>query len=297
MRRVLIPLLATLLVLGTSPARAGDPAGPVGGEIQLGKAAGLKYVAEQLTSDGNFENLSVACGPDNSPWHPTGGGVRMSDDPGANSIKALRPLDLAAPLESPDDQALDDYWESSVGVAVGTQVTAWGVCTKRSTSYVLHDTPDAKTNERTDTATCPTGKHLVGGGSFIATTGSYVSSSYPSSGQTWTTRIYDTVGGLGGMQVYASCRTLGNVKIVKHSATVAAGETATATAVCPASRHVVGGGGRITGDIGEGRIVASLPRDSLDRGDVPDDQWRASAYNSGTQPRTLTAYALCVRRG
>ena len=145
MRRVLAGSLLLALVTTTcvgTAARAGGPEDPVGGEIQLGKAAGLKYVAEQVTSDSNFEDLPVACGANNGPWHPTGGGVTMSDDASANSIKALRPMDLDAPLESPDDVRTDDYWEAAVGMAVGTQITAWTVCTKRKTGYVLVDSED-----------------------------------------------------------------------------------------------------------------------------------------------------------
>ena len=141
MRRVV--LLPVVLLLCVSPALAGGPEEPVGGEVELGKAEGLKHVAEQVMWDTNFESLSVACGANNGPWHPTGGGVTMSATR-ADSIEALGPMDLDAPLESPDNLKLDDYWKSSVGMAVGTQITAWAVCTKRPTSYVLADTPDAR---------------------------------------------------------------------------------------------------------------------------------------------------------
>jgi hypothetical protein len=181
-----------------------------------------------------------------------------------------------------------------VTAAPGTQVTSWLVCTQRPTSYVTEFTPTQPTAERTDEATCPDGTHLIGGGSFIF---GYVSSSWPASGSTWRTRVVDGGGGGSGMAVYATCRNLGGVTTVKKSVDLAAESAGRATATCPASRHVVAGGGRISGSISDGRLVGSLPRDSSDPGDVPDDQWRVVGYNSGTATRTLTVYALCVKKG
>ena len=244
---------------GGHPARAGGPEDPVGGEIPLGKAAGLKYVAEELLSDSNFEDLPVACGANNGPWHPTGGGVTMSDDASANSIKALRPMDLDSPLESPDDVRTDDYWEAAVGMAVGTEITAWTVCTKRKTGYVLVDSEDGTSAERADAAPCPDGKWLVGGGAFIATTGSYVHSTWPAPGNTWRTKIYDTANGAGGMQVYAACRALGGTTIAKKSVEVESGSSAGATATCPAAKHVIGGGGKLNGPISGAHLRRQLP--------------------------------------
>ena len=63
----------------------------------------------------------------------------------------------------------------------------------------------------------------MGGGAFIATTGSYVHSTWPAPGNTWRAKIYDTVGGQGGMQVYASCRALGGITIARKSVEVEAG--------------------------------------------------------------------------
>jgi len=297
MRRLLtgalfLALAGTFLVEG--PVQAGGAFDPEGGETQLGRSGGLKYVAEQVTADGFGGNAAVSCVPSNGPWHVTSGGVSMSDDPSANLIRSMRPLDLNAPLEDPDDTDPDDWWDSQVTAAPGTQVTSWLVCTQRRTSYVTEFTPNQASTERTDDATCPEGKHLIGGGSFIF---GYVSSSWPVSGSTWRTRVHDPSGGTNGMAAYATCRNLGGVTTVKKSVDLPADSAARATAACPASRHVIGGGGRITGPISEGRLVGSLPRDSSDRGDVPDDQWRVVGYNGGTEKKTLTAYALCVRKG
>jgi hypothetical protein len=70
--------------------------------------------------------------------------------------------------------------------------------------------------------------------------------------------------------------------------------TAKATARCPKSRHVTGGGALISGQILEAYVLASYPIDGKDKDKAPDDGWRARAVNTDGSSKTLTAHAACL---
>ena len=207
-------------------------------------------------------------------------------------------MDLDAPFESPDDALSDDWWDSTVRSVVGRSLTGFVICTQRQTSYALTDTPDQPTSSRTGSTSCPMGRHLIGGGAFIATTDSYIHSSWPGDNDTWHARILDNVGGLGGMQTYAQCRKLGGVQIrTDANAEIEAGTAEAAVARCGPSLHVIGGGGRLTGPTSEAHLAASMPVDGPDADHVPDDGWRAVGYVASGGLKRLVAYAICVSKG
>ncbi len=294
---------SSVLLLG-APAIAGGPDDPVGGETQLGTTAGIKYVSETLDvgSSGHFgapyEAAWIACGSHTSPWKPTSGGARIKGSQTDNYLAAHRPMDLDNPFEQPDNETTDDWWDTTVHSILGRSLTGYAVCTQRALRYVLTDTPGATSSERTGSTSCPGNRRLVGGGSFIATTGSFINSSYPGRGNTWQARIFDTVGGAGGMQTYAVCRNAGGVKVyTARSRPIAAGAVRAVTVKCPGARHVIGGGGRISGAIAKAHLAASQPIDSKDARSVPDDGWRVIVSNDTGGPKRATAYAICVRRG
>ena len=163
--------------------------------------------------------------------------------------------------------------------------------------YHALSVPPSASAERTASAACAPGKALAGGGAFIATSDSFINSSYPSGAGTWRTRIYDTVGGLGGMSVHAVCRNRRGVAIKRARKRVPPGTARSATARCPRARHVSGGGGALSGPIADGHLAASTPVDGGDRDRVPDDGWRVTAHNDAGGAKTLRAFAICVRRG
>ena len=302
-----IPLVATTvaaLVALAAPAMAGGAFDPVGGEVSAGKVAGLKYVTESLavgssgTMDPPYEEAAVSCGPHSSPWHPTAGGAKMSGGAAANTIKALRPLDLDDAFETPPNSTPDDWWDVTVKSVVGRTLTGYAVCSTSTFSYVRLSVPADTSTDRTATVSCPAGKHLVGGGGFIATSDSRITSSFPVDGDTWKVALFDSVGGLGGMEAYAVCRKAGRVARVSHRVGGIGADTAdTATVMCAPTRHVIGGGGRMGGPIAQGSLAASLPVDGSDGDQIPDDGWRVVGYNHGGAAKALTAYALCVKKG
>ncbi len=294
--------LALALVLA-SPAYAGGPTDPVGGEQKLGQVAGLKYLRETVVvgSSGSwdppYEGTRIACGGHASSWHVVSGGVRVTGSSEQNLIASTRPNDLDAPFENPDNTTPDDWFESVVSSVLGRTMTGYAVCTKRWLRYEVTTVPSQPSGERAAKVSCPSNKHVVGGGAFIATTGSHVNSSYPLKNG-WRTRIHDVVGGLGGMEVYAVCRSLGRVRHVSKTVTgVTAGTSRSVVARCRANEHVAGGGGRITGSIADAHLAATYPIDGGDRGKTPDDGWKVVARNSSGGAKKVTAVALCVRKG
>jgi hypothetical protein len=301
--KVMVGSVLVVVVALSAPAYAGGPDDPVGGEQRMGQVAGLKYLKEQLAvgSSGHFtpptEAAWLACGGHASSWHTVAGGAKMSGANADNRIAALRPMDLDAVFESPDNTVPDDWWDSTVRSVVGRTLTGYTICTKRALTYRVRTVPSGTSTDRAGQVSCPAGKHVVGGGAFIATTDSYLNSSYPLK-RGWRTRVYDTVGGAGGMQVYAVCRGLGQVRRVTATVSgVAAGSTRTAIARCRASEHVAGGGGRITGTISEAHLAASTPYDGADSGSLPDDGWKVVAVNDSGTDKSVSAVALCVKKG
>ncbi len=298
----LVAGLALALVLA-SPAYAGGPTDPVGGEQKLGQVGGLKYLREKVVvgSSGSWDppyaGTRIACGGHASSWHVVSGGVRVTGSSEQNMTATTRPMDLEAPYENPDDAKPDDWFESVVSSVLGRTMTGFAVCTKRSLRYQRKTVPTQQSSERAAKVSCPSGKHVVGGGAFIATTGSHLNSSYPLKNG-WRTRIHDTAGGAGLMEVHAVCRSLGKVRHVSKTVTgVGSGTTRSVVARCRAGEHVAGGGGRITGSIAEAHLAATYPIDNGDRGKAPDDGWKVVARNSSGGDKKVTAVALCVRRG
>ncbi len=302
-RHLTIAALAATTLLATAPAYAGGSTDPVGGEQRLGQVAGLKYVREKLAigSSGHFdppyEAAWLACGGHSSAWHTVSGGVKVSGSNTLNQIVVLRPTDLDAELESPDNAAPDDWWDSTVASVLGRTVTGYTICTKRALKYRSVSVPSGTSPERSAKVGCPAGKHVVGGGAFIATTDSFLNSSYPLKNG-WRTRIHDSAGGPGGMLVYAVCRGLGQVRHVTKTVTgVASGTTKTVVARCRANEHVAGGGGRITGSISQAHLAATTPYDGGDPGSLPDDGWRVVGVNNSGAAKKVSAVALCVKKG
>jgi hypothetical protein len=297
-----LALLAALFV--GVPAVAGGPTDPVGGEKNLGQRGGLKYRSETLKvgSSGHFSGATeaawMACGSHSSPWSPSAGGGKVSGNNKGNLLSAMRPRDLDAPFETPDDTDPDDWWDTTVRSVLDRSLTGYTICSKKQLRYVRTDTPDGASSGRTGSTDCPGQLKLVGGGAFIATTDSYINSSYPGPGNTWRARVFDTVGGAGGMETYAVCRHRTGVKIENAShAGISHGSAGTAIARCADNRHVIGGGGRLTGPIAKAHLAASFPIDGPDFDVTPDDGWKVVGYNDAGKPKKVTAYAICVTTG
>jgi hypothetical protein len=302
--RTIAVSLVLIVALGT-PAAAGGPVDPVGGETKLGTTAGLRYLRESLTvgSSGGwsnpYEGAEISCGGHSSPWHPASGGSKVSGSADANTISGQRSLDLDAAFESPDNAKPDDFWEVVVRSVVGRTLTGVAICSRSTFRYRTVEAQSGTSTNRGGSAHCPSTHRVVGGGAFIATTNSFVNSSFPTTKNSWRSRIYDSVGGAGGMYTQVVCLRKPHKVVRKgaHKSGITAGSAATVTARCPKGRHVIGGGGRWSGSIDRAWLATSLPIDARDSDSVPDDGWRVTGYNSAGGNKTLTAFALCVSRG
>jgi hypothetical protein len=311
-RSVALPVALTAMVsiaalLTSTAAIAGGPTDPNGGEVNRGTAGGLKYLSEShdVGSGGThsppYDATYIACGPHvDSPWHVVSGGGGVKAPASQTVLAVMRPMDLDASFESPDNAAPDDWWETLVKSVVGHKLTGYAICSKKANHYVIHPTPSSTSSARVDTATCPAGDEIVGGGTFIATTDSFINSSYPLQGG-WKSRVNDTVGGLGGMDTYAICRPNARVDaqiVATEHANVAPGSAAAVAATCSTGRHVIGGGGKLTGPISQAWLSASRPIDNASDADsVPDDAWRVVGYNASGTVKSVWAFAVCVTNG
>jgi hypothetical protein len=111
----------------------------------------------------------------------------------------------------------------------------------------------------------------------------------------WSGRIYDTVGGLGGFDVYAVCAAhldlrYGKVAPVKLSA----GTSVSRRVNCKPAEHVVGGGAHVTGPQNRARLVSTFPVDGTDADTISDDGWRSRVYSLSGSNKKVTAFAICL---
>ena len=279
-----------------SPALAGMAPDPRPGDTLLGKEGGLAYVSDPETAtDPGLTQAYAACPDAGGPWRLTGGGlVTSGSDPESGfEIKASRPLDMLD-LYGDDDSELDDYWDASVKVPVDSTVEAFAICAKWDRLKQKHvDVPDSPTGNRTATNQCARGK-VSGGGGFIATTGSYISSMYPKGDNRWRLSLVDAIGGIGGMGNYLICARGQDLRVRVDSVQVPVGESRAAFVRCESGEHVTGGGGRSAGAPGAMNLYTSYPLDLGDSDEAPDDAWQANAYNRSASPKKLKAYAICA---
>jgi len=293
--RLLLALAATAIAcFAASLALAGSQPDPRPGDKQLGTKGGITYVSDTATSsDPSFAQSSAACpGLDKGKWRIAGGGFRTNDKAGA--ITATRPQDLYIPPDGDVDSVPDDFWESDAEIAVGKKVSSYAICMKsEGLSYQLQSQPDESDAIRSSTQSCSGKSQPTGGGGFIATTDSYLSSVFPTGKNKWRVDLLDATGGHGGMQSQVVCLHDKQLRRATTKVTMPSAKVKSAKATCKGGAHVTGGGIRMGKDGGDGIALASYPVDGKDADKVPDDGWKVQGYNrtAGTLP--LTAYAIC----
>lgn len=301
-RAVAAAVLAGLVafVVGIGAAWGGSEPDPDTNDTVLGTSGGLRYAAEAHAFDlGNhgYTRSNAGCGPDD--WHIVGGGALLSGPSVKNrKIEDTRPYDWYDADSFPEDG-----WDSSgYGGSAGT-LESFSICKAEPQPDYFHKVvPDSSGPVRFAKQKCEPGSgKVIGGGGFIATSESFMSQTYPYDGSDsdsapddgWAIRVLDTVGGIGGMSVDAVCQS-GDVSYASSVDSTGAHSSAIATANCGAGSHVSGGGGRMSGPGGAVHLASSLPIDDSDPNEVPDDGWRAVAYNGSSSGQKLTAYAVCL---
>jgi hypothetical protein len=147
------------------------------------------------------------------------------------------------------------------------------------------------------TAICPKGTRAFGGG-FSAPfhagpdTRIGVFESFRTGVRRWTASAVALTAGDGAVTTYAYCRR--SVKAILDVAATAplasgSGMQATATAVCPAKKRLIGGGFQSTH--GSGTTSVAIPHDNLS---LSPGSWTLRGVNNTNGAQTITAHAYCL---
>lgn len=294
-RNATVASLVVLFALGAASEAAARGPNPNEGDIVFGKVGGLRYAADPTTGDGTGSTEAVAgCGA--AGRRNIGGGMDAGRPRRDSWIR------LTAPLGT-------DRWRSEASSPAGGRMVGYAICVHDDVPVRVRyrDEPDQPTGRRSGAIGCgaPDRKNVASGGVVTTTDGSWVSSSYPWDGPDedrlrddgWQARGWDPTGGTATFETHLLCVRAGYVRTIHRSSIgVAAGALMTRRVSCAKDEHVTGGGAHISGPQEHGRLVASLPYDGVDPGNIPDDGWRVEAYNVTGADKQVTAFAICFSR-
>jgi hypothetical protein len=287
-------LAGTIVLCG--PAQAGMVPDPRPGDEFLGKEGGLAYVVDAETvTNSSYTEANAACPQAGGAWRVVGGGFEVQGAPPESErrLSASRPLDMHDSYGDDDDE-LDDFWQTSIAAPLASTLETYAICSRWArVKQRFVSVPNGPSGERQATNRCARGE-LSGGGGFIATSGSFISSMYPKDESRWTLELADALGGIGGMGNYWVCVRGEDLRLGAASESVPSGEAGAAFVRCDNGRHVTGGGARAGGAPSAMNLFASYPVDLGDPDDAPDDAWLVGAYNRSASAKTLKAYAICA---
>ncbi len=262
----------------------------------LGKSNGVSYVvnAETYAEDGD-KTSAAACPNPGGRWRLVGGG--FTTDGGTASaarISASRPLDLLD-LQGDDDEHQDDFWEASASATTGTVLRSYAICAKWSRlKHKVKRAPSSQTGVRSEDIACHRGL-ATGGGGYVGTADSYLSSLFPAAPDGWRVGLFDAERGAGVMETYIICARGRDLRVRTGERLVDPGATDGSIVTCKPDEVAVGGGGSSQGPPGSMRLVDSGPVDIGDTGnDTPEDGWVAGAYNPSGAPLLLEVFAVCA---
>ncbi len=285
-----------LAVLAASPALGGEEPDPDTGDQNLGTSV-LRYSSDgepfDLMNDGYASSIA-GCGPDDR--HIVGGGVHLVGPDPEEAVASTWPYDWTDADDEPEDG-----WRASGRSAVAGTLETFAICkSEPQPDYLGGEVANSASSVRLAEQGCGGGT-VFGGGGFIATTGSYLTQSYPiDKGDAnskpedgWAIKLYDTQGGAGVMHIRAVCGN-GNASYKTEKKSFQPGEDEAAVAGCPSGTHVSGGGAKVSGPGAEVSLGGTFPYDDNDPNTTPDDGWRASGFNDSAENQKLTTYAICL---
>jgi hypothetical protein len=296
----LFTFICTLAVLALPAiSSAGTAPDPNTHDTWLGTTGGIRYATDSAAYDptnNNFIDVYAGCGAPN--WHLFGGGSLAAGGVAKSFDEADRPDDY---LDA--DTNLDDGWLANGKGTIPAKLHAYTACMKHAASYPFHIVANDSSGSRTASIACPGTQRVTQGSMFIATSNSWITSTYPYDGPDmdsipddgWRGSVFDTAGGIGGFSDYAVCSKGLKLHYLKSSTTnVKVKSAATIKVPCPAEQHVIGGGERLTGSQSAGRLIGSFPYDGPDNDKIPDDGWKAKVYNLDGSAKQLTGWAICL---
>ncbi|MGZ8571282.1 MAG: hypothetical protein ACXWW5_03560 [Actinomycetota bacterium] len=291
---------AAAVLLGSAHASAGGGIDPNVGDEVLGTTGGVRYASDRVTYDALSSSAEIEVGCGGSRWHVLGGGSAAGGPVGL----AWQTSDRTTDFDDADTD-LDDGWRGGGAGMSPAELTAYSVCIRSDDiRHPWRNIAVSTSGLRSGSVACGGAAwHVTSGSVFIATTGSWVNSSYPMDGPDadhrpddgWQGSIYDVNGGSGGFSAYAVCVQGEVLRYVRRGPfSVAPGEAHRHRVACRSDEHVVGGGARLSGPEDRGRLVASYPSDGGDADDIPDDGWTSRVYNVAGAAKRMTAYAVCL---
>ncbi len=288
---VVTALACALLVASAATASAAG-IDPTPNDVLLGKQGGLAYVedAETAAVPGSTDSLA-ACPDVGGRWQLVGGGISLGFP--FDAVGASRPVDLDV---ADRDKLPDDYWQATSFLLPAHTIRSYAICARHPHArYRSRPVPHSSTTRRNGKASCPRKTMPSAGGGFVAEPGGYLGSLFPIGSRNWEVAAIDPSGGTGLVSAEVICLRGRKTKTYEKKLALADGDFGTATARCPPSRHVTGGGVRIPHP-GPSAISSSYPADGKDGDPVPDDGWSSTAINDSNQQATATFYAFC-RKG
>lgn len=288
-------VVATIAALGlalAATATAGGPIVPTPGDVQLGKAGGIRYVADTSRTTTDPDAISyTGCPNPGNQWRLTGGGVRAGA--GITAITGSQPQDLYSSLGDADLDR-DDYWRTEVeSSGAGTRYTGYAICAKlKALSYPEIQVPQGLVAPTTVTDPCPGRTEPTGGGGWVSSLNSVPIISMFPDGAGWTLILTGSLDTNSFAYNTYICSSPKGFKTVTKATRIKSLGSKSVEARCPRKRHVVGGGIEVASP-SAAVAFASFPIDAGDKDKVPDDGWRVGAQSKTTQQQTLRAYAIC----
>jgi hypothetical protein len=259
-------------------------------DTDLGSAGGLTYIqSDPVPVNATSTGSPVADCP--AGTKPVGGGVTPPAGPVAESrINSTYPADV-------DTNGRPDAWAADVFNISGAQksFTAFAICKNRgAVARRFKIGSVAGPGAGTVTVKCPEGKHVGGGGAYVAgsvTTG-YVNRTHPidtgdrdsKPDDGWRARLYTT-----------SASTISTTAFVLCVPRSLRYRTATGGAFdsfndCPEGGHATGGGYSISGDPATAQLYSIYP--FAETANPPDAGFYTAAYDS-VGDKTPTGYVIC----
>jgi hypothetical protein len=292
-----------VFVLGLSApvgASAGTPIDPNLGDFVFGISDGVRYASESTSFDAmnGYGNTEVGCG--GPEWHLLGGGSASGGPVTQAWQSAARPDDF-----NDVDMLGDDGWYTSGHGTAPAEFTGYSICIRDADiRYRMKTVTASVSSLRTGSVSCGgPAWHVTTGSAFIATSGSWVNSSFPMDDgdpkgtldDGWTGSVYDSIGGAGGFYVHAVCARGLTLRYVKRPPIkVSAGGAVARKVACRPQEHAVGGGARVTGPANRSRLVSTFPYDAGDPDGIPDDGWQSRVYGISGADKKVTSFAICL---
>jgi hypothetical protein len=275
--------------------------------VPAAQGAALNYVTAgpaALSKD----SQSATTAPCPVDTHVVGGGQYILSGYSDATLTSSTPIDGIDRNTAPDDG-----WKSTVrNFNPMDTVTVFAICTRKPVTY-KGDKAAAGPGRVANTArvACPRGTHVTGGGVKLPVAyedGGWLESSAPFDGADGDSKADDGWTVSGGveerrvkMKLTAICAEggarggFGKLKYATGSGSAPTMNYGEASATCPGSARVTGGGVTTQGVAFHPMTISSPFDSATDTNARPDNGWQGEFDNySNSDPGLITAYVICL---